>query len=482
MRRLARLWPAAASALALTLAFPPFDLGFLVFVALVPWLLWLRGTTPRGAFRRGYALGFLFSLYGLFWFHTLTTAHTGRPWLALVPWLLSCAIMALYYGLIGWLAHLGLSRGMAWTVPLTWTGVEVARAYIPVFAFPWDLLGTPLWPYPALIQSAHYGTLFLCSAWAVAVNVLIASLIAKEPAARMRPLAAAVAGVLALSLIRWWMPAPPSDRRTISVGQPGVDVAFGGRNAQTVGVARSVTHLIAEARARRTNLLVLPEGLVRGGAQIPPRTLFDVDTQVPILFGGQRGEGTVYQSAYAYDGNWGYADKTRLVIFGEFVPGRSWIPGLASFNLPAGDLSASQEGVKTLDVAGMRVGPVVCFEALFSDIPYRQAKDGARLLAVISIDDWFMNSNAPAQLRAASIWRAVETGLPLVRSATQGHTLAVDGKGRVLAEAPLKVLKALHVELNLPRDPQGFAPQPLFPALCLLAIPIVPLLARRKRL
>jgi apolipoprotein N-acyltransferase len=159
----------------------------------------------------------------------------------------------------------------------------------------------------------------------------------------------------------------------------------------------------------------------------------------------------VHQSAFAYDGKWSYADKTRLVIFGEYVPFREYLPFLDSFRLPGGDLTPGDR-VKALSV----VGPILCFEALFPDVALQQQVNGARLLAVMSIDDWYMGTNAPEQLRAASIWRAVECGLPLVRSAGLGFTLACNSRGRVIAEAPLGEQVPLRVELRVPVEGDGF--------------------------
>ncbi|MDR7463951.1 MAG: apolipoprotein N-acyltransferase, partial [Armatimonadota bacterium] len=52
-----RLMGAVVSGLLLWAAFPPLDRGALVWVALVPLLWSLRGTTPREAFRLGYTSG-----------------------------------------------------------------------------------------------------------------------------------------------------------------------------------------------------------------------------------------------------------------------------------------------------------------------------------------------------------------------------------------------------------------------------------------
>jgi apolipoprotein N-acyltransferase len=205
--------------------------------------------------------------------------------------------------------------------------------------------------------------------------------------------------------------------------------------------------------------------VTKADSSMPPPTSFRIREGVAVVFGGQRGSGPVYQSAFSYDGKWHYADKTRLVIFGEYVPGRNWIPFLSSFSLPQGDLTPG-ERLSTLKAGDVVTGPVICFEALFPDVSFRQAMQGAQVLTVLSIDDWYMGTGAPDQLKAACIWRSVETGLPVLRSASLGYTFATDTKGRVLAEAPLGQRFALRVEV--PHGTvQTFPAQPVFPIACL---------------
>jgi apolipoprotein N-acyltransferase len=194
-----------------------------------------------------------------------------------------------------------------------------------------------------------------------------------------------------------------------------------------------------------------------------------------LLFGGQHGKGPTYQTAFGYDVNWHFADKTRLVIFGEFVPGRSTFPFIAkAFNLAAEDLDASPNGIRSVEVGGIKVGPMLCFEGLFPEVSYQQARNGARMIAVMCIDDWYMGTSAPEQLKAAATFRAVETGLPLVRSASLGYSLALDAHGNSIGELPLKIPGALRVDLQLPKESALFPLIPAFPIVAMLTACVLP--------
>lgn len=467
-------WRPVVSGVLLLLAFPPFNLGLFVLVALAPWLVELRTLNNRQAWKSGYLLGLVYGAGQLFWLQVFVGKWTN-PVLGLVPWLLATVLFALYFGLAGLLIRLCWNRQWPWLIPLVWAGIEVFRSYLPVFAFPWGLLATPLWPYTPLIQAAHFGGIYLMSAWCVSINLIAAILLAGESPLKARPIYTVALVVVVLSLLRMSQPVSSNPMR-VTIGQPGVDMAFGDQATADARLGLNVSSILVEAQRNGSQLVVLPEGIARSGGDNEPETSFRLTPGLPTLFGGQRGNDPIYQSAFAYDGKWQHADKTRLVIFGEFVPGRSWLPFLSAFKLPSGDLSAGTDGVQPLALADSHVGPVLCFEGLFPDISYRHALKGARLLAVMSIDDWFMGTTAPEQLMCASVWRSVETGLPLVRSATLGHTIAVDGTGHVLGALPVGKPEALSLTIPVPTEDPVFRFAWVFPVLSLFS----PLLLIRR--
>jgi len=59
------------------LAFPPFDLRWLVFVALVPWLVSIRGQEARAVRRSGLVFGSIFYGYQMWWVVPFVYKWTG---------------------------------------------------------------------------------------------------------------------------------------------------------------------------------------------------------------------------------------------------------------------------------------------------------------------------------------------------------------------------------------------------------------------
>ena len=476
--RLAFWGPPVASALLMLGAFAPFDFSLLVFVALVPWLRSLADGDGKRALKSGFVFGVVYMGGQMLWLQPFVSRWTGSTLLGTIPWVLGSAFAALAYAGLGWAVHACWKQQRPWLIPVVWAGVEVLRSYTLVIAFPWALAATPLWHLTPMIQTAHYGTVYAVSAWVLLANVIGARFVRGDGMMALRPGAMAFMALLALSLVRYATPQEGT-LTTITVGQPGVDLAFGNPATQDADLALAVGELTLAAAAQNSRLLVLPEG-VSSGVGYPPTPPFEVVRDVPVLFGGQRGTGdAAYQTAFAYDGDWTYADKTRLVIFGEFVPLRGVLPFLDAFDVPSGDLVPAAE-VKTVEVAGLRVGPMLCFEGLFYDIAFKQAENGAQLIAVMSIDDWYMGTNAPDQLRAAAPFRAIEAGVPLVRAAATGYSLATDARGDLVAMAPLGKQVATTVRLKVPDKADVFPGLPVFPWFAALSLPAVVLWRWRK--
>ena len=111
------------SALLLILAFPPTDLWFLTWIALVPLMFALEGKTLRVAFTLGYVTGLVFFSCTLYWFINMS-ASAGIPYfLALLAMMAIVLYLSLYFGLfsIGYV-YFG-SRSIWWKIFL-WNNIQ----------------------------------------------------------------------------------------------------------------------------------------------------------------------------------------------------------------------------------------------------------------------------------------------------------------------------------------------------------------------
>src|SRR2546428_13654352 len=140
---------AALSGLFLILSFPPFDAGWLAWVALTPLVLAVHGRPIRQAFGLGYLAGGVAFAGILAWIRVF----------GLLPWVLLSAYLALYPAAFAvvtrWCATGRPAWRWVWLAAIAWMGLEYLRS-IGVFGFPWALLGLTQHRLLPVLQVARY--------------------------------------------------------------------------------------------------------------------------------------------------------------------------------------------------------------------------------------------------------------------------------------------------------------------------------------
>jgi apolipoprotein N-acyltransferase len=132
----------------------------------------------------------------------------------------------------------------------------------------------------------------------------------------------------------------------------------------------------------------------------------------------------------------GSYQKTRLVPFGEYVPLRTLFGWITRHSKAAGEDRQRGTGPALLRVGAVSIGPLISYEATFSDLARREASLGAELLVYQSSTSSFQGSWAQPQLAAQPAVRAVEVGRPAVHAGLSGDSSAFDARGRRLAWCP----------------------------------------------
>lgn len=133
--------------------------------------------------------------------------------------------------------------------------------------------------------------------------------------------------------------------------------------------------------------------------------------------------------------------KNHLVMFGEYIPILSWIPG-AMQALGLGELASGKEPKAWRLANGTRVAPSVCFEDFVPHLMRSHVQKLIRsgsspdVLINISNDGWFRGSSILDHHFNSAILTAVENRMPLLVTSNTGITAWVDGDGRVVKRLP----------------------------------------------
>ncbi|MCT2399110.1 apolipoprotein N-acyltransferase [Novosphingobium mangrovi (ex Huang et al. 2023)] len=152
----------------------------------------------------------------------------------------------------------------------------------------------------------------------------------------------------------------------------------------------------------------------------------------------------------------GYS-KAHLVPFGEYLPLRWLLEPLGASRFVAGALDFwPGPGPRTYDLGAWgEAGIQICYEIVFSgevvdplnrpDYIYNPSNDG-----------WFGAWGPPQHLAQARL-RAIEEGLPVLRSTTNGISAVIDADGIVRAAVPRHVAQRIDGRIPPPHEPTPFA-------------------------
>jgi apolipoprotein N-acyltransferase len=174
---------------------------------------------------------------------------------------------------------------------------------------------------------------------------------------------------------------------------------------------------------------------------------------VPVLVGAQRYEGLrAYNSLALLDQNGEVAqiyDKHHLVPFGEYLPLSQLLSrlGMGTLTDTFGGFTAGK-GPELIDLGSIgKTLALICYEAVF---PHEMSSPEGRprFLLHVTNDAWFGTWSGPYQHLVQTQFRAIEQGLPLLRSANTGVSASIDAHGRVLKNLPLGM--AGHIDAKLP--------------------------------
>lgn len=440
------------------LGLPPvfFFPGLLGFAGWL-WLL-MRAPSRRQVFLTGWAFGLGYFVVGLYWIAIafFTDAEKFGA-LAIPAVLLLCAVMGVFPALAG--LALGLVRPRhpiagAITLAIAWTVAEWLRGQF-LWGFPWNLLGYVWVGILPISQSAAWIGIYGLSALTVLAGGLFITVL--DFSGRGRWAGPSVA-ILMLSLLATGGMLRLSNAEVthqpdirLRLVQANIDqfhkwdpalreASFRRHLEQSVVPSSTVppTHVIWPETASAYVLdqdevarELIAEVTPSNGFVITGFNRFDLDNEPKRAWNSMGALNQNGEIAAVYD-------KWRLVPFGEFLPWRGLLSLIGLKKITSGTIDFQPgAGTRSLKLNGLPTfSPLICYEVIFTgevaDPDHRPA-----WLLNITNDAWFGQSSGPYQHLAMARMRAIEEGLPLVRSANTGISAIIDPYGRIEAELGL---------------------------------------------
>lgn len=436
--------PPILSGILLALSFPGWGLYPLAWVALAPLFRQCMHLSPWRVFGRFLLSGLVFYALLLQWL--LTNVYWAGGW-AVFGYAALCLIMALYWGLTGALwsfiqRRLPVPAGML-SLAIMWAAMEFLQSRL-LSGFGWGSIAYSQGKDIYLLQLASVAGAFFITAVIVRVNTLIAeAIVDKRVFRRILFFAVAALIIIAVHGVGYLLLGRPDvNSRPLRVGivQSNFPLEMKWDREYAIEMVRNTAEKSrALVRAQPLDLIVWPEALITTDIDRPE--IWSIvselarDTGAYIFTGSSRRNeetGGFLNSSHliAPQGTIaGYYDKVHLAPFGEYVPFGEYFPFIKSIVPAIGDVEFGK-GQKVFPVAGRTIGPLICFEVLFSNLAEELRSRGADLLVVITNLGWFGESNAIPQEMEIARMRAVETRLPQIHCANTGVSGVFDPWGR----------------------------------------------------
>jgi apolipoprotein N-acyltransferase len=460
---------AVISGLLLVFAFPDWNLWSLGWVGTAPLIM---AVVREQRFWRSIALGWvtgtIFYAGSSYWVTHSMHNYGGLPlWLSFVLLTVLASMLGFFTGIFAGATALGVKRFGGWAMlaaPVLWAASEWARQLVTGVG--WNALGYSQAFQTTVIQTARLGGVYIVSALLVAAGTaLVFAVVYLER--RRGVIVLTGFGVLAVASIIYGQSIRPPDGRNGSVSvvavQPNIPISGAWGDPKFVDQMFSRQLSLSEEAIRAhlkenasengagTGLVIWPES--------PMSLEYDRDAELRRRVADFTGRNGVYllMSSWGFAENPGASpaalynsamviapsgerisryDKIALVPFGEYVPARGWIPFMDRIPALVGDITPGA-GFSVSDVAGAKIGTVICFEATRPDISRRFRIEGVSALAQISNELWFGPTSAPRQMLQHAIFRAVENDVDLVRVTNSGLSALINRYGQVEGETPI---------------------------------------------
>jgi apolipoprotein N-acyltransferase len=492
--------PVALAGALLSRALAPHHDLWVIPVALgtLSWLA-LRAET----WRKGGALGWWFGLgyfgLGMSWIVEPFLVDPERhAWMAPFGLAFLAGGLALFWGAaLGLAVRISPRNGVRRVVALIvgWSLAEFARAYV-LTGFPWAAFGqfwidTPL--SGGLRWFGPQGLALVTLAGILPVPLLLL----RQASWQVRGTGAAAPlalGMLWAVLSGGQSPVEPEGNQsavTIRLIQPNApqDQKWHPDHMHRF-FQRQLDYTASPAAGPEPSLIVWPETAVPSlleHAETVLRKVAEAAEGAPVVLGMQRSEDLRYFNSLVVLGADGQVsglyDKQHLVPFGEYVPFGDVMArfGLHGFAATSGAGFSAGPGPALLEVPGIgQVLPLICYEAVFPQ-DVNGAPSRPDLLVQITNDAWFGTRSGPYQHLVQARMRAIEQGVPMVRSANTGVSAMIAPDGRITHMLPLGQAGYLDAPLPQAAPPTIYGRSGDWPVLLFLLVALTGLLWAQRR-
>lgn len=498
---------AAISALLFSVSWPTYGVPFFIFFAFVPLLLMEQEISKFSKIKRkGWAVFgltyftfFIWNLVTTGWLYYAKNPDGSNSLLAVaIPLFANSLLMSSTFQLYYWYKKVrGTYFGLVFFVAI-WLSFE--RFHLSwEFTWPWLNLGNVFSEYPKVIQ--WYDTIGATggSFWILLINVFTFYTIRIWEAGRIRKdliknvaiLMAVIFLPILISIYKYnsYQEKPVGNVNVVLL-QPELDPYNEKYSKDSLQVLDELLTLADHHSKGKVDFYIAPETAFVGGGKLS-ETGFDKSISINLTknFLQKYPQSTFITGVSSYKNYYSKAEKTdtsnkyidadiwrddfnsaiqiipkqKVQVYhkGKLVPGVEIFPYMNYLKPLLGDAMLDFGGATTSlgidkerkvfvnQFNNAKVAPIICYESIYGEFVTDYVKNGANLLAIMTNDSWWGDSEGHKQLLSYARLRAIETRREIVRAANSGISAHINARGDVLEDTFYGDQTALAVTANL---------------------------------
>jgi len=405
-------------------------------------------------FKYGWFFGFGYFLFSLYWISISLTFDEYFKFLIPIATILVPSFLAIFYGAATYLFAIFYSKKIVLSFlifSILFGTIELIRGYI-FTGFPWNLIAFSFLDNTNFIQILStigtYSFNLICVSFFTCPAVLILGQSKKEIFACSLFIFIAIGFVVfgniknnQFNLIK-----NNSHDYIVRVVSPNIKLNrfYSDKNERKI-----INELISLSNpmADETTIFVWPEGIISdvysNDFKIYENLFSKNFSENHLIILGinslenKKDKNLYFNSLVVFDNHLNLVDsykKVKLVPFGEFLPFEN-ILSLVGLKTITNNYQSYSRGKETrsinlnLNKFNLSFLPLICYELIYSGKLYKD--HNFDYIINISEDGWFGNSIGPKQHFAHGIFRSIESGKYVIRSANNGISAIINPSGKI---------------------------------------------------
>jgi len=436
----------------ISFSLPPYNylfINFIFFPILFIFFVSNVSKNKRDSFKIGWLFGFGYFISNIYWITNSLTFDDQFKILIPIAFLIIPLFLGLFYGiatLICSFFYLKKNFSSILIFALIISLTEFVRGFI-LGGFPWNLHVYSLVNYTYLLQSLSLIGTYAFNLLAITIFIIPSIFFFKNS---LRSKLIIIFLVILFLIFNYIFGANKIERykhkdnikisNTLKLVSPKIEIDRFFEDEESPIILNELVKL-SDPNPLKNTIFIFPEGILTS-VYLEDLKLYEkffknnFSSNHKIILGiNSNKDSKIFNSLVVLDNNLNTLfqyNKNKLVPFGEFLPFENLFFKLGMKKITSGYQSFTADtNREVFSINKIKYLPLICYEIIYTGSLNKNNEDFDFIIN-ISEDGWFGNSIGLQQHFSHSIFRAIEEGKNLIRSANNGTAAYINPLGQVV--------------------------------------------------